>query len=206
MLKARPGREAIAAALAAKDASSVSDPGARAFRVFAEGRGNDLLALAAVQRAESALPNLELLAKLTLPILVADRREGHAGRQSREARAGAARRARRDRARRRSPVRGHAPAHEGDRARLPRAGRRGRAALARRALRAGAVGPGRDRAARSSATPRRSTRRTTRCSTACSRPTRSRTTSSARSATAPPTRRCARCSSASTRSSRSPRT
>ncbi len=70
MLKARPVRAAIADALAAKDASSVSDPGARAFRVFAESRGNDLLALAAVQRAESALPNLELLAKLSLPILV----------------------------------------------------------------------------------------------------------------------------------------
>jgi pimeloyl-ACP methyl ester carboxylesterase len=70
MLKPRPGRETIAAALAAKDASSVTDPAARAFRVFAEGRGNDLRALAAVQRAESALPNLEVLGRLTLPILV----------------------------------------------------------------------------------------------------------------------------------------
>ncbi len=70
MLKARPGREAIADALSAKDASSVADPAARAFRVFAEGRGNDLRALAALQRAESALPNLEALGRLTLPILV----------------------------------------------------------------------------------------------------------------------------------------
>ncbi|MEX2207840.1 MAG: alpha/beta hydrolase [Myxococcota bacterium] len=70
MLKRRPGRAAIAAALVAKDASSVVDPAARAFRVFAEGRGNDLRALAAVQRAESAPPDLEVLGRLTLPMLV----------------------------------------------------------------------------------------------------------------------------------------
>jgi pimeloyl-ACP methyl ester carboxylesterase len=70
MLKARPGRAAIAAALAAKDPSTITDPSARAFRAFAEARGNDLRALAAVQSAESALPDLEVLGRLTLPILV----------------------------------------------------------------------------------------------------------------------------------------
>lgn len=70
MLKARPQRALIADALVAKDPSAITDPAARAFRAFAEGRGNDLLALAAVQRAESQRPDLDALARLTLPILV----------------------------------------------------------------------------------------------------------------------------------------
>lgn len=70
VLRPLPGREAIAAALRAPDATKISDPAARAFRAFAEGRGNDLLALAAVQSATTALPDLDALAKLRLPILV----------------------------------------------------------------------------------------------------------------------------------------
>jgi pimeloyl-ACP methyl ester carboxylesterase len=70
VLKALPSREGVAEALLAKDAASIADPGARAFRAFAESRGNDLRALAAVQRAENAIPDPAQLAKLALPILV----------------------------------------------------------------------------------------------------------------------------------------
>jgi pimeloyl-ACP methyl ester carboxylesterase len=70
MLRARPNRSAIAAALEAPDPSAITDPAARAFRAFAEGRGNDLLALAAIQRAENSLPDPAALGRLALPILV----------------------------------------------------------------------------------------------------------------------------------------
>ncbi len=70
MLRRRPGRDAIADALVAADPGTIADPAARAFRAFAEGRGNDLKALAALQRAESAIPDPEALARLKLPILV----------------------------------------------------------------------------------------------------------------------------------------
>ena len=70
MLRARPNTGVIADALAAADPSAITDPAARAFRAFAEGRGNDLRALAALQRAEGRLPDLAALARLRLPILV----------------------------------------------------------------------------------------------------------------------------------------
>ncbi len=70
MLRARPNSPAIAAALEAADPSAITDPAARAFRDFAQGRGNDLLALAAIQRAENSIPDPAALARLALPILV----------------------------------------------------------------------------------------------------------------------------------------
>jgi len=70
MLRRRPNIEVIAAALVATDPSTITDPSARAFRAFAEGRGNDLKALAAIQCAESATPDLAALARLKLPILL----------------------------------------------------------------------------------------------------------------------------------------
>lgn len=70
MLRARPNSEAIAAALTARDSSAITDPGARAFRDFAESRGNDLVALAAIQRAGNSLPDRAALGRLKLPILV----------------------------------------------------------------------------------------------------------------------------------------
>ncbi len=70
MLRPRPDTASISAALTAKDPGAIADPAARALRAFAEGRGNDLLALAALQRAESKPPDLETLGRLKLPILV----------------------------------------------------------------------------------------------------------------------------------------
>jgi pimeloyl-ACP methyl ester carboxylesterase len=70
MLRARPNSPAIAAALEAADPSTIRDSPARAFRAFAAGRGNDLRALAAIQRAENPLPDLAALGRLSLPILV----------------------------------------------------------------------------------------------------------------------------------------
>jgi pimeloyl-ACP methyl ester carboxylesterase len=70
VLRPRPHRESIAAALEAKDPAAIADPAARAFRAFAEGRGNDLRALAACQRAESPPPDPEVLRRLSLPVLV----------------------------------------------------------------------------------------------------------------------------------------
>jgi len=49
--RGRAGSDAIAKGLEAPDAGSVTDAVARSFRVFAESSGNDLLALAAIQRS-----------------------------------------------------------------------------------------------------------------------------------------------------------
>jgi len=63
--------EAIAAALEARDPSQIASPVGRAFREFAQSRGNDLQALAAIRRApRPAGPDREALAKLSLPTLV----------------------------------------------------------------------------------------------------------------------------------------
>lgn len=70
MLRPRPGMSAIAAAFRAADPSTITDPAARAFRAFAESRGNDLLALAAVNSAPSEPPDPAALSRLRLPILV----------------------------------------------------------------------------------------------------------------------------------------
>jgi pimeloyl-ACP methyl ester carboxylesterase len=69
-LRARRDAAAIADALAAPDASKVENPVARAFRDFAEGRGNDLLALAAVSRAQPHALEREKLAAVRTPTLV----------------------------------------------------------------------------------------------------------------------------------------
>lgn len=61
----------IAAALEAADPSTISSPTARAFRAFAEARGNDLRALAALRRApRGAASSADALAVLELPALV----------------------------------------------------------------------------------------------------------------------------------------
>ena len=71
VLAGLPENDAIVAALEATDPSKVTSPVGRVFREFAQSRGNDLRALAALRRG-SALsePNREALAKLTLPALV----------------------------------------------------------------------------------------------------------------------------------------
>jgi pimeloyl-ACP methyl ester carboxylesterase len=62
--------EAIAKALEATDAKSAPTPAAQAFRVFAERSGNDLAALAAMQRSSRDRINMEKLRQTRLPVLV----------------------------------------------------------------------------------------------------------------------------------------
>ncbi|HKC52632.1 MAG TPA: alpha/beta fold hydrolase [Myxococcota bacterium] len=70
VLQGLPENDAIAAALEATDPTKITSPVGRMFREFAESRGNDLRALAAVRRGpRSAAPNREALAKLSLPAL-----------------------------------------------------------------------------------------------------------------------------------------
>jgi pimeloyl-ACP methyl ester carboxylesterase len=71
MLRGRPKgqTDAIAAALEADDPSTVSDPTARAFRVFAESTGADRLALAATQRAGLHRDPIDL-SGVQVPVLV----------------------------------------------------------------------------------------------------------------------------------------
>lgn len=66
----RANAESIARALEAEDGTLAADATARAFRAFAEQSGNDLQALAAIQR--SFRPGLEpaKLGEVTLPVLV----------------------------------------------------------------------------------------------------------------------------------------
>jgi pimeloyl-ACP methyl ester carboxylesterase len=67
---ADPGRRAaIADALDAQDVSAIADPTARTFRQFAEGRGNDLQALAALQRTDRPPLDEPALGRLALPLL-----------------------------------------------------------------------------------------------------------------------------------------
>lgn len=70
VLAGLPENDAVIAALEAPDASKVESPVGRAFRAFAESRGNDLRALAAVRRGARSLPDREALARLSLPALV----------------------------------------------------------------------------------------------------------------------------------------
>ena len=68
---ADPARRAtIASALEASDPSTITDQTARNFRRFAESRGNDLAALAALQRAERGAADEDALRRLKLPVLV----------------------------------------------------------------------------------------------------------------------------------------
>jgi len=71
VLHGLPESDAIAAALEAPDPSQIASPVARAFRQFAESRGADLRALAALRRGpRPAGPDREALARLTVPTLV----------------------------------------------------------------------------------------------------------------------------------------
>lgn len=63
--------ETIAMALEAPDVSHVTDPVGRAFRIFAEGTGNDLVALAACVRSARRRILADDLAALSIPALVA---------------------------------------------------------------------------------------------------------------------------------------
>jgi pimeloyl-ACP methyl ester carboxylesterase len=62
-------RPRIAAALEARAGTRINDPNARAFRVFAQRSGNDLRALAAVQRAAQHGAS-GVLAKIAVPTMV----------------------------------------------------------------------------------------------------------------------------------------
>ena len=64
------GAEAIALALEAPSRSDVTDPGARAFRIFAEQTKSDLKALAACIRSSREKITLEELATIRVPVLV----------------------------------------------------------------------------------------------------------------------------------------
>jgi pimeloyl-ACP methyl ester carboxylesterase len=63
-------RAALAAALEAADPATISEPTALRFRQSAERRGNDLLALAALQRSERTQADQTALRRLELPLLV----------------------------------------------------------------------------------------------------------------------------------------
>lgn len=65
------GRNGVADALEAPSADDVANPAARAFRVFAEETKSDLKALAACMRAPGPKITPEMLAGLTVPVLVA---------------------------------------------------------------------------------------------------------------------------------------
>jgi pimeloyl-ACP methyl ester carboxylesterase len=64
------GAEAIARALEAPAKDDVADPGARAFRIFAEQTKSDLKALAACIRSSREKITAEELGKINLPVLV----------------------------------------------------------------------------------------------------------------------------------------
>jgi pimeloyl-ACP methyl ester carboxylesterase len=71
-------RAALVAALEAADPATISEPTALRFRQSAERRGNDLLALAALQRSERTQADQAALRRLKLPLLVVvgDKDEG----------------------------------------------------------------------------------------------------------------------------------
>jgi pimeloyl-ACP methyl ester carboxylesterase len=63
-------RAALAEALEAADPATIGDPPALRFRQSVERRGNDLLALAALQRSERTQADQAALRRLNLPLLV----------------------------------------------------------------------------------------------------------------------------------------
>ena len=71
-VRARPAgdREAIASALSAPPGTRSENATARGFRVFAERSGNDLDALAAIQRSSRGGFDPRKIAETTLPVLV----------------------------------------------------------------------------------------------------------------------------------------
>jgi pimeloyl-ACP methyl ester carboxylesterase len=60
----------VARALLTDDPSSIEDPVAKGFRIFAERTGNDLKALAAVNQGDRRRADPETLAKITVPVLI----------------------------------------------------------------------------------------------------------------------------------------
>lgn len=70
MLSGGPRRQGLAEGMEAADASEVQDATARGFREFAERSGNDLGALAAMQRSARATLDAAKLAEVRLPVLV----------------------------------------------------------------------------------------------------------------------------------------
>ena len=70
MIKGFGGSEAIAEALEAPSLETVTDPGARVFRLFAEQTKSDLKALAACMRSERQRITPAELALITAPVLV----------------------------------------------------------------------------------------------------------------------------------------
>jgi pimeloyl-ACP methyl ester carboxylesterase len=70
MIKGVGGSEPIAQALEATSAESITDPGARVFRLFAEQTKSDLRALAACMRSEREKITRAELAEINVPILV----------------------------------------------------------------------------------------------------------------------------------------
>jgi pimeloyl-ACP methyl ester carboxylesterase len=71
VLRGLPENDAIVAALEASDPAKVTSPVGRAFREFAQSRGNDLRALAALRRGpRPETQNRDALAALRLPALV----------------------------------------------------------------------------------------------------------------------------------------
>ncbi len=71
LLRGATESTAIADALATDDPSVISSPLARAFREFAEQRGNDLKALAACIRRGRIRPDAQAMASVRIPVLVA---------------------------------------------------------------------------------------------------------------------------------------
>lgn len=70
MLSGGPRRPGLAEGMEAKDPAAIQDATARGFRQFAERSGNDLAALAAMQRAARAPLDAAKLADVRLPVLV----------------------------------------------------------------------------------------------------------------------------------------
>ena len=64
------GRPGVPQALLAKDPSTITNPVAKGFRVFAERNKNDLEALAAYQQAQRAPVDKAALAGISIPVLV----------------------------------------------------------------------------------------------------------------------------------------
>jgi len=71
LLRGATESTAISDALATDDPSAISSPLARAFREFAEQRGNDLKALAACIRRGRTSPDAQAMASVHIPVLVA---------------------------------------------------------------------------------------------------------------------------------------
>lgn len=65
------GAEAVARALEAENPDDITDPGPKAFRVFADASGGDRRALAACMRSSRQKITAEALGRIEVPVLVA---------------------------------------------------------------------------------------------------------------------------------------